>query len=85
MFASNVSLFFENMPANTTMAVTFPSNTVRSTGSSAVTDFYVIRNAYVKKYLSTDADGPGLLEVEWFVKSTANTSLNFTKMFLMYN
>lgn len=84
-FSSNVSLFFESMPADTTLAVTFPSNTVRATGSSPETDFYVIRNAYVKVYVSTDADGPGLLEVEWFVKSTANTSLDFTKMYLMYN
>ena len=67
------------------LAVTFPSNTVRSTGSSAATDFYIIRNAYVKKNVATDADGPGLLEVEWFVKSTSNTSLNFTKLYLMYN
>lgn len=84
-FPSNVSLFFESMPADTTLAVTFPANTVRSTGSASESDFYVIRNAYVKVNVSTDAEGPGLLEVEWFVKSTTNTSLDFTKLYLMYN
>ncbi len=71
--ATDVGLFIKVMPA-CTIAVTYPSNSVR-TVSSSTNDYYLIRNAYIKKYVATDVNGPGLLEVEWFVKNTGSSSV----------
>ena len=92
-YPSVVSLFLASMPANLTVCVTFPSNSVRAVGSTAKSDYYLIRNAYVKKYETTDADGPGLLQVDWFVENYTNSAISLNigtpsagdGLYLMYN
>ena len=73
-FPSVVSLYKLDMPANVKICVNNPSNSVREV-SETVNDYYIIRNAYVKVYEVNDADGPGLLAVEWSVTNTGNTDI----------
>ena len=87
-YGSDVSLYIKNMPAGT-VAVTYPSNTVRTFTGGTQSDYVLIRNAYVKKKVETDVNGPGLLEVEWFITPSANYS-NFNlsgnnALYLMFN
>ena len=82
--ASNVSLFIKSMPA-CTVAVTYPSNSVRIV-SSSTSDYYIIRNAYVKRKDTADVNGPGLLVVEWFVKTgSSSATINLNNLYLTYN
>lgn len=83
--ASDISLYIKSMPAGT-LAVTYPGNSVRVFGTSQ-TDCYIVRDAYVKKYVSTDVNGPGKLEVEWFVTNNGSSSIsvNLNNLYLLYN
>lgn len=97
-YASDVSVYFNSIgtaSCNLTLAVTFPSNTVR-TISSAQSDYYLVRNAYVKVHDSNDVDGPGLLQIDWFVKNNGSSAVTLklgpqseggtnANMYLMYN
>lgn len=107
-YPSDVSLYFSSLghthdqsnpsddaTTKLTVAVTFPSNTVRiETGEK--TDYCLVRNAYVKAHDETDVDGPGLLQIDWFVRNdgTDNVTINldeerngtaYANMYLMYN
>ena len=112
-YPSVVSLYHENMPADLYCAVTYPSNTFHFVGSLADIksefgntatgwpDYFIIRNAYVKVKDMNDADGPGLLSVEWFVENRTDSdipirvtpythtvsgnSVTDVMMYLMYN
>ncbi len=82
--ASDVSLFIKSMPA-CTVAVTYPANSVRIV-SSTTSDYYIIRNAYVKRKDTADVNGPGLLVVEWFVKTGSSiATINLNNLYLTYN
>lgn len=95
-YSSVVSLYHHQMPAGLAVAVTYPSNTYYY-NESAYNDFFIIRNAYVKVKDQNDADGPGLLQVEWFVENSSNTdkkirvtrqtvgSTSTEWLYLMYN
>lgn len=85
-YPSIVSLYITTMPGNLTVACTYPSNSVRFVSSTQY-DYYIIRNAYVKVKDDEDVDGPGLLEVEWFVENNTGTasSINLNNLYLMYN
>lgn len=98
-YASDVSLYFASLGeanCNLTVAVTYPSNTVRKV-SSAQSDYYLIRNAFVKVHDDNDVDGPGLLQVDWFITNNAASGSVTVKlgpesaggtnanMYLMYN
>lgn len=91
-YPSIVSLYIASMPANLTVAVTYPSNSVRSI-TSAQSDYYIIRNAYVKVKDLNDADGPGLLVVDWYVENTTGSPITLhlgtpgsdVGLYLMYN
>jgi hypothetical protein len=74
-FPSVVSLYKLNMPGNVKICVNNPSNSVREV-SDTVNDYYIIRNAYVKVYEVNDADGPGLLTVEWSVTNTGSSAIS---------
>ena len=82
-YGSDISLYIKNIPA-CTIAVTYPSNSVR-TITEAKDDYYIIRNAYIKNYVSTDVNGPGLLSVEWFITPTTSTTLYLSNMYVVYN
>ena len=60
------------MPAGLYVGVTYPTNTYFY-NEDAWPDFFIIRNAYVKVKDDNDADGPGLLPVEWFVENRSST------------
>lgn len=82
--ASDISLYIKSMPA-CTLAVTFPGNSVR-TFSSAQTDCYIVRDAYVKKNVATDVNGPGKLVIEWFIKTgSSSVTINLNNLYLLYN
>lgn len=83
--ASDISLYLKTMPA-CTLAVTYPGNSVRIF-SSVQNDCYIVRDAYVKKNVSTDVNGPGLLEVEWFVKNNGSSAItiNLNNLYMLYN
>ncbi len=97
-YASDVSVYFASLGVencNLTIAVTYPSNTVR-TVSAAETDYYLVRNAFVKVHDANDVDGPGLLQVDWFVKNNGSSAVTIklgpesaggtnANMYLMYN
>ena len=85
-YPSIVSLYISTMPGNLTVACTYPSNSVRFVSSQQY-DYYIIRNAYVKVRDDEDVDGPGLLEVEWFVENNTNSAIpiNLNNLYLMYN
>ena len=88
-YASDISLFIKELPAgNMTLAVTYPGNSVRTVSNSSKTyDYYIVRDAYVKKYVSTDVNGPGKLEVEWFITNngSGSISVNLNYLYLLYN
>lgn len=84
-YGSDISLYIKDLPV-CTIAVTYPSNSVRQiTSTDEGKDYYIIRNAYVKKYVSTDVNGPGLLEVEWFITPSTGGTLNLNNIYVMYN
>lgn len=72
-YSSVVSLYHHEMPADLYVGVTYPTNTYYH-NDEAYPDYYIIRNAYVKVRDNNDADGPGLLPVEWFVENRSNTA-----------
>lgn len=98
-YASDISLYFSSFGAsgcNLTVAVTFPSNTVRTVtcSSDPVSDYCLVRNAYVKKKDVNDVDGPGLLQVDWFVTNNGSSAVTINvgpmggsnaNMYIMYN
>lgn len=90
--SSVVSLYHSKMPADISVAITYPSNTYHFVGTAeemasyggaadpndvydyaGYPDYFIIRNAYVKVRNDNDADGPGLLPVEWFVENNTAT------------
>lgn len=81
--ASDISLFIKSMPAGT-LSVTYPGNSVR-TFASVQTDCYIVRDAYVKKNVATDVNGPGKLVIEWFIIPKTSTSINLNNLYLVYN
>lgn len=97
-FPSVISLYFASVgtsTSNLTFAVTDPSNTVR-TVSGVQNDYCLLRNAYVKRKDLNDVDGPGLLQVDWFVINNGSSSVTinvgpesdggtYANMYLMYN
>lgn len=95
---SVVSLYHHQMLKDVGVAITYPSNTYHRT-EDVYDDYFILRNAYVKVKDEADADGPGLLQVEWFVENfdTSDTkSIRVTRqttgvttpiewLYLMYN
>lgn len=82
--ASDISLYFTNVPAGTTIGIVKPTNSTH-TYSDATNDVNIVRNAYVKKYLSTDVD-PGILYVEFFIRCTGSSfTFDETDIYLLYN
>ena len=71
---SVVSLYHHEMPADLGVAITFPSNTYHQTEDD-YTDYFIVRNAYVKVKDEADVDGPGLLQVEWFVENKGTSTI----------
>lgn len=89
-YASCISLYITSIgnisATNTcTLAVTFPSNSVRTL--TAQSNNFIIRNAYVKRKDTQDVNGPGLLSVEWFVKNNGATAIavNPSHLYLTYS
>lgn len=88
-YPSVISLYISQIGqsgSNLRVAVTYPSNTVRDiTGRQD--DYYIVRNAYVKAYQKNDVDGPGLLQIDWFVTNNGSSqvSIDIPKLYLMYN
>ena len=96
---SVISLYHHSFPADLGIGVTYPSNTYFINGNSAYDDCFILRNAYVKVKDEADVDGPGLLQVEWFVENfdtSATKSIRVTRqtsgvaapiewLYLMYN
>lgn len=83
--ASDISLYISSFPA-CTLAVTYPANTVRKF-TETQSDLYIVRDAYVKRKDNADVNGPGKLEIEWFVtnSSTAAITVNLNNLYLLYN
>ena len=98
-YPSVISLYHHEFPNNLGIAVTYPSNTYFFNDGGAYSDCFILRNAYVKVKDEADVDGPGLLQVEWFVENfdTSSTkSIRVTRqtvgvetpiewLYLMYN
>ena len=87
-YDTTVSLFLPSFAPTTggkaSIGVAMPTNSFR-TFSATQTDIHIIRNAHVKKYVSTDAN-PGELAVEWFVKcDSGSVTFNTSNVFLMYS
>ena len=101
---SVISLYHHEFPGNLGLAVTYPSNTYFfndfGTGTNHnYPDCWILRNAYVKVKDDADIDGPGLLQVDWFVENfdtAATKSIRVTRqttgvdtpiewLYLMYN
>ena len=96
---SVISLYHHSFPADLGTGVTFPSNTYFINGDTDYDDCFILRNAYVKVKDEADVDGPGLLQVDWFVENfdtSATKSIRVTKqtqgvatpiewLYLMYN
>lgn len=83
-----VSLFLPSFApgadSKASIGVAMPTNSYR-TFTSSKTDIHIIRNAQVKKYVSTDAN-PGTISVEWFVKCEAGSvTFNPSQVYLMYS
>lgn len=83
---SVISLYHHNFPSNLGLAVTYPSNTYFfndfGTDNGNYPDCWILRNAYVKVKDEADVDGPGLLQIEWFVENLSTTedkSIRVTK------
>ena len=97
-YPSDVSLYFAvfgESGSNLTIAETSPSNTVR-TVSGEQDDFCLTRNAFVKRHDDNDMDGPGMLQVDWFVTNNGSSDITiklapesnggaYANMYLMYN
>ena len=66
---SVISLYHHRFPDTLGLGVTFPSNTYFINDFGAYDDCWILRNAYVKKLDAADVDGPGLLQIEWFVEN----------------
>ncbi len=95
---SVISLYHHQMLADVGVAITYPSNTYHRT-ETVYNDYFILRNAYVKAKDEADVDGPGLLQVEWFVENfdtAATKSIRVTRqttgvatpiewLYLMYN
>lgn len=83
--ASNISLYFNTqVPANTTIGVVKPTSATHKY-TSATNNVNIVRNAYVKKHVSTEVD-PGKLYVEFFVKCEGDSfSFNANNIVLLYN
>ncbi|MEE3492258.1 hypothetical protein [Ruminococcus sp.] len=83
---TNISLFIGSLPAASSdyygLGVAVPSNSYRKI-SSAQTDYYIIRNAYINGF----KDGHnGELTVEWFIRPEGNTvDFNVNNLYIMYN
>lgn len=75
-YPSVVSLYHLNMPANLYVAVTYPTNTFHFVGATPYSDYFIIRNAYVKPKDENDVNGPGLLTVEWFVENRTDSAID---------
>ena len=96
---SVISLYHHKFPAGLGTGVTYPSNTYFINGNTDYDDCFILRNAYVKVKNDADADGPGLLQVDWFVENfdtDSTASIRVTKqttgvatpiewLYLMYN
>ena len=65
---SVISLYHHQMLEDVGVAITYPSNTYHRT-EAVYDDYFILRNAYVKVKDEADVDGPGLLQVEWFVEN----------------
>ena len=95
---SVISLYHHQMLEDVGVAITYPSNTYHRT-DALYDDYFILRNAYVKVKDDADVDGPGLLQVEWFVENfdtTDTKSIRVTRqdqdvatpiewLYLMYN
>lgn len=87
-YDTTVSLYLPSFDLSddgqSSIGVAMPTNSFR-TFSATQTDIHIIRNAHVKKYVSTDAN-PGELAVEWFVKcDSGSVTFNPSNVFLMYS
>ena len=82
--ASDISLYIPSITGKFTLAVTYPGNTVRKFSSNQ-TDLYIVRDAYVKQKDEADVNGPGVLEIEWFITAQTATSFNVSDLYLLYN
>ncbi len=82
--ASDISLYIPAISGKFTLAVTYPGNTVRKF-SSDQTDLYIVRDAYVKQKDEADVNGPGMLQIEWFITAQTATSFNVSNLYLLYN
>ena len=83
--ASDISLYIKGLK-NCTLAVTYPGNSVRKIAAGETADVYIVRNAYVKRKDNADVNGPGKLEIEWFViGATGGTSFDLNNVYLLYN
>lgn len=70
---SVISLYHHEFPDTLGIGVTYPSNTYFINDFGDYPDCFIMRNAYVKKLDDADVDGPGLLQVEWFVENFSTT------------
>ena len=86
-YDSVVSLYLPSFtPTNgsSSLCVAVPTNSVR-TFSEEIKDIHIIRNAYIRKLVHTDAN-PGQLIVEWFVKcESGSVTFNPSQVYLMYS
>lgn len=85
-YPSNISLYIADFPSNCSIGVQAPSNSFRSYTEDQQ-DLAIVRNAYVKKYVATDVDGPGRLYIDWFVvnNSNAQKKIELSKVYMVYN
>ena len=74
---SVISLYHHQFPDTLGLGVTYPSNTYFINDFGDYDDCFILRNAYVKKLDEADVDGPGLLQVEWFVENYSTTTKEF--------
>lgn len=82
--ASDISLYIKSLPA-CTLAITYPGNSVRKF-SAEQNDLYIIRDAYVKQKNNADVNGPGKLEIDWFViAGNSSVTVNLGDLYLLYN
>lgn len=86
--ASNVSILFNcAINAGTTIGIMTPSNAVHTyTSNMAEKTVFLVRNAYVKKLVSTEVN-PGELYVDFFIRYTGSGSftLSPSDLEILYN
>lgn len=82
--ASDISLFLSSISGKFTIAVTYPGNTVRKYTSDQ-TDLSIVRDAFVKRKDVADVNGPGKLEIEWFITAQTQTTFSIGNLYLLYN